>query len=251
LFSSSAQPIEVRFTDGEAEFSNNIKIEDESMTFTSLGSNLYLYSLNRVDPTVGKTLIGTPTFAPVRLTTSASAPTNDFDLIPTSGTLSSNGQWASSANGNITMYFDSQPSSGSYVVSYRVNNSDPGIDIDGMYSVDYNNGVVHFASPIPSDGNIEFEVSAYNAFYNIAEQISLGNIEKIDEDSRTITFNSAFGMRFLKQDTVLKARPQVFKIFYEYYKRATESLEDIEPYFSPICKDLAFRAVTVNLLEEL
>lgn len=254
LFASNAKPIEIKFVDGESEFSNNVKINDEAMTFTSIGSNLYTYQLSKVDIPSEKTLIGTPTFAPIRNTTSASAPTNRFNLIPniTTDTPDADGEWIVSSTGLITVYLSpTLTSSESYVVSYNINNADPGIDINGMYSVDYNTGIIHFASPPPADGQVEFEVSAYSAFYNVAESVSLGDIDEINEDAKTITFNPAFGIKFLKQNTALAARPQVLKVLYEHYKKETESLEDLEPYFSPICKDLAFRSVTVDLLEEL
>jgi len=251
LFAVGAKPIEVKFIDGEREFSNISEVNSEEISFTSLGSNLYSFQLGKIDVASNKTLIGTPAFAPVRSVNSASTTASQFDLTPqvSTATLAANGEWKVDSSGLVTLYLTSTP--GSHTVSYRVKNAEPGIDISGMYSVDYDSGVFHLAQPVVAAGNIAFEVSMYSAFYNIAEQVSYGNIENVDTSARTITFNSAFGMRFLKQDTAQKSRPQVLKIFYEYYKKTTESLKDLEPYFSPICKDLAFRAVTSNLLEEL
>ena len=91
----------------------------------------------------------------------------------------------------------------------------------------------------------------YSAFYNIAEIIKDSDIEEILPEEKKIKLSTSFGMRFLKMDTALKARPQYVKIVYQYYKRITESIKDLEPYFSPICKDVAFRAVTADILEEL
>jgi len=251
LFASNTKPIEVNFIDGETEFSNIVNITGESITFTSAGSNLYTFQLEQVDPTNNKFLTGNLTFASVRSTTSATTTASQFDLTPiaSTGTPGSNGEWNVSSTGLVTFYLDSTPVT--HVVSYRIKNIDPGIDINGLYSVDYNNGTIHFAQPIQNNGNVTYEVSVYSAFYNIAKPVHLSDIEDIDEEGKKLTFDSAFGMKFLKQDTASKARPQVLKIFYEYYKKMTESLEDLEPYFSPICKDIAFRAVTANLLEEL
>ena len=67
----------------------------------------------------------------------------------------------------------------------------------------------------------------------------------------TISFKPAFALKFLKQNTVDKNRPQIIKVSYNYYKSISESLADLEPYFSPICKHLGIRAVTSNVLEEL
>jgi len=248
LFAANSKPIEIKFIDGESEFSNNVEIKDENITFTNTVGTTYTFQLSKIDLSNNKTLIGTPVFAPVRELTSATAPVNQFDLIPTA-TPTNNGEWNVDSNGLVTVVLDSTP--GEYIVSYKLNNADPGIDINGMYSVDYTNGTIHFGSPPPATGNIQFEVSMYSAFYNIAKQISLGDVEEVNEDNKTITFNSAFGLKFLKQELADKSRPQVIKVFYDYYKRDTASLEDLEPYFSPICKDIAFRAVTSNILEEL
>jgi hypothetical protein len=125
------------------------------------------------------------------------------------------------------------------------------VDTSGLYSIDYNTGTAHFAEAISRDGTVEFEISIYSAFYNIAETVNDGDIKEIDEEGRKVTLSNSLGMKFLKLSTVLQARPKYIKLIYEYYKKSTESLKDLEPYFSPICKDVAFKAVTSDVLEEL
>jgi hypothetical protein len=250
LFDDNVKPIEIKFVNGEDEFSNINKINGEVLSFTSAGGNLYTAQLSQIDPTNNKLLIGSVAFAAVRSTTDATASESQFNLTAASSTPASNGQWTVSSTGLVTLYLDTGAPN-THTANYRVQNTDPGLDTSGMYSIDYDNATVYFADPINADGNATYEVSAYSCFYNIAQTVQLNDIDSISAESKKITFTSSFGMKFLKQDTIQKARPQILKIFYEYYKRITESLEDLEPYFSPICKDLAFRGVTTDLLEEL
>jgi hypothetical protein len=153
----------------------------------------------------------------------------------------------------ITVYVHASvdPTERDHTASYKYAVIDPGVDMDGLYSVDYETGTMHFATAIELSGNIQYEVSAYSAFYNIAEIVPDGDIKEIDEEGMKITLSTALGMRFLKMTTAMKARPAYAKVVYDYYKKSTESLADLEPYFSPICKDIALKAVTVSTIEEL
>jgi len=138
-----------------------------------------------------------------------------------------------------------------HTTSYSYKEVDDGVDKKGLYSIDYENAAVYFASPTEGIGNISFQVSLYSAFYNIAEVIKKKDIENMDPDAKKIIFTEQFGMQFMKMDTADKARPPFIKLVYEYDTQSTESIKDLEPYFSPICKEIAFRSVTADLLEEL
>jgi len=246
LFNGKA--IEIPFQNGEKEFSNIVQVQDESIIFDSTNIPNHTYQLDNIDPVLFKTLHGVPTFASVRSISSATTGVSQFDLTPTATPIS-DGQWNVSSTGLVTLCLATVPNTHS--VSYQINNTDSGINLLRTYSIDYNNGVLHAGSILSNQATISFELSLYSAFYNIAEQVEDTDIEKIDVDTKTITFGSAFGMRFLKQDLVSSSRPQVLKIFYDYYLRASESFKDLEPYFSPICKDIAFRSITADQLEEL
>lgn len=253
LFTDNASLVEVDFIDGVTEFSSIGTIEKEPITFTSLGSNLYSFTLSEASST--RTLVGTPAFAPVRSTDSVTIPTNIFSLsgqVSSTTTNLTEGQWyvtTSSGTVTVTVYTTSTP--GDHTVTYRINDIEKQAEASGMFSVDYYNGVIYFASPIAADGNVSYEVSMYSAFYNIGKIISQNDIEEVLEEDKKIIFKSAFALQFLKQDIVDKNRPQVLKVSYNYYKTISESLADLEPYFSPICKHIGLRAVTSSLLEEL
>lgn len=256
LFQEGVKPTEVPFIDGETELSSIVKVKNESLTLTSIGGNQYQATLSQLTSSYpNRSLVGSPSFSAVRTDVSGSSPTNAFHIDgqqSSTATLTTDGQWKITESGGdviVTLYSTSTP--GSHTVSYRYDDSDSGVDTDGLYSVDYNNGAIYFSNPIVASGDVEYEVSLYSAFYNIAKPVEDMNIEEISTENRTVKFSSAFGMKFLKQDLAESSRPQYIKVLYDYYKKSTESLADIEPYFSPICKDIAFRAVTADLLQEL
>ena len=249
-------PTEVEFIDGSTELSNIVQIENENITFVSAGSNLYYFTLEQLTTSYpNNVLVGTPSFAAVRTKSSTFTTTNLFNIDgqQVSGTvLTSDGQWKiETGSGSTIVYLYSSSTPNEHVVSYRYKNSDPGIDVNGLYSIDYFNGTIYFSVPIADSGNITYEVSAYSGFYNLAEIVSEKYIKSINEVEQTITIESSFAIKFLKQNTIDNARPQIIKAIYSYFKKSTESLADLEPYWSPICKDVAFKAVTNTILEEL
>ena len=197
-------------------------------------------------------MTGDPGFAPVRSVDTPITPESQFTDYVT-GTPASDGEWSFTVNldGTVTVSVHQDGGLNAHYVSYRYTVEDPGVDTTGLYSIDYDTGTVHFAEAIISTASVEFEISVYSAFYNIADIVSDGDIKEIDEEGRKITLSESLGMKFLKMTSALKARPAFIKIAYEYYKKSTESLKDLEPYFSPICKDIALRAITSDVLEEL
>lgn len=254
IFAAGSKPTEVPFIDGDSELYSVVLVQDELMTLTNTSGYLYTYQLQQINSS--QVLCGAPGFGGVRSVSSPDAPPNYFEVYD-SGTPTEHGHWTYSVDATtgvctVTVYIGPDgDATAQHATTYKYTLEDSGVDISGLYSVDYATATVHFATPVTNDGNIEFEVSVYSAFYNIAEVVADGDIKEINEEDKKITLSTAFGMRFLKLSTALKARPSFAKIAYEYYKQSTESLKDLEPYFSPICKDIALRAVTSSTLEEL
>jgi hypothetical protein len=250
IFSPGVQATEVPFVDGKTELTNVINVSDELVSLSSAGTSLWSCTLSEIF--TGRTLSSEPSFSPVRSTSSATSLDSQFSItgrVDDLTDLTTDGQWhVDITTGVLTLFLTSIPIQ--HTVSYQYDADDSGVDLSGLYSIDYYNGIIHF-SDTPINGTISFEVSCYSAFYNIGKVVSDGDIESIDPATKKITFGAAFGMQFLKQNVANKARPQVLKILYDCYKKSTESLKDLEPYFSPICKDVAFKSVTINELEEL
>jgi len=253
LLGSGVEPMEVPYVDGKSELLvlNTAKEripEDDSPT-----GNIYTYTVTGL--TADRELVGSPSFDVVKTTRTIDVPDNQFvtQVDPDDfGAASSDGDWCIDGD-TVSVYVDNAANTplNSHIITFSYRDLGSGLDFEGLYSVDYEANTIYFATGPVNDGYIYFDTTAYSAFYNIAEIVSEGDIEEVDEANKKVTLSTSLAMRFLKQPVAEKARPQFMKAFYEYYKKTTQSLKDIEPYFSPMCKDIAFRAVTVNLLEEL
>ena len=256
LFSADAKPTEVLFVDGQTELSNTVQVLGESIPASTTKTTIYvLKGVNTtsalIDSTVG--------FSPVRLLNQTQAPASQFiKYIPNGGTLVDEGDWTyvKELDGTVTISINYTGGINEHYVNYEYEVLDAGIDYKGQYSVDYINGVIYLAEQpeltSPSAFHlIEFEVSLYSAFYNLARSVTSNMIQEIIPEDKTIILSQSFIQDLIKQDTILKARPQYMKVTYQYYKKTTQSLQDLEPYFSPIAKDVAFKAVTIDVLEEL
>jgi hypothetical protein len=247
---------EVKFVDGQSELNSIISIQEEPITFSGPSAYLYTFALGKIDATHTLVSNGVPRFSSVRSATNPSTPVSQFNNspVPDGTTLSANGEWSYSVGVDgvctVSVYNDTGTMN-DHSVSYTYQSTNPGIDADGLYSIDYDNGVIHFATNPSGTDTISFEISLYSIFYNIVEVVPDGDIVKVDGKARTIEFGEAFLAKMMRLDTVGKGRPAMLKVLYDYYKKTTENMKDLEPYFSPICKDVAFRAVTTSVLEEL
>jgi len=76
-------------------------------------------------------------------------------------------------------------------------------------------------------------------------------VETIDLNNKTVRLTEEFASRFLKQGEAESERPLYARALYQYLVQKTQSLADLEPFFSPIVKDIAFKAITKDVLEEL
>lgn len=245
IFPEDTLAVEVPFIDGASELTNFVTVSNEIIDFGVAISDIYTFYLQNIN--IDHSLVGSPGFGAIREESSTSAPVNIFKTKVT-GTPLNDGEW-SHIEGIILVKWSGTV--GPHTATYKYEENDPGVDVAGLYSIDYLNGVLHLSGPAVNNGNIDYQVSIYSAFYNIAEVVDESDIEKISIEDKSITFSTAFGMRFLKLNTASSARPPFMKLVYSYYEKTEESIKDLEPYFSPICKDLAFRAVTADILEEL
>lgn len=254
LFNADTKATEVPFINGYTELKSIVNVSDEEIIAVA-SSGIYSFNLGEINNT--NVLNGSPGFAAVRSETDVNAPVNQFPadkmIVTTNPSVDlSDNDWCFIINtdNSCTIYIKTDDF-GTHTAHYSYTVNDPGVDKNGLYSVDYENGIIHFADEVINTGNIQFETSTYSAFYNIADTIKDSDIKEIDPDNKKITVSDSLAIKLLKQSSAMKARPGYIRAVYDYYEESTENLTDLEPYFSPICKDIAFRAVTADVLEEL
>jgi hypothetical protein len=267
LFESGVKITEVPFENGLNELYDVVTVEDETVQAVEVGSGLWSFTLNQISN--NNKLFSPPRFASVRSLSNPITASSQFKLQALSfdtiglkpegneepNTVDADYNWAyeidSTGVCTVKVKIDASDTLGNHEAQYVYTVDDPGVDTSGLYSVDYEHGVVHFANDIVNNGIVEYEVSTYSAFYNIASLIKDSDVVEVNEETKEIIVTDSLAMKFLKQSSVLKARPSYLRVIYDYYRNITESLADLEPYYSPVCKDIAIRGVTADLLEEL
>lgn len=257
LFPDGVLPTEVKFINGYSELSSRVLVSDELVSGTQDG-DIWSFDLSQINDV--NIMEGSPGFAALRSASNVNTPVNQFpqeNMVDINSieevALLTEGQWGyfiDSITSLCTVYLNADVI-GAHTAEYTYVINDPGIDKSGLYSIDYENGIIYFAEKVTRPGKIKYESSVYSAFYNVANIIPDSDIKSIDEDTKSITISDSLSMRLLKQSSAMKARPAYVRVVYDYYKETTEQMADLEPYFSPICKDIAFRAVTADVLEEL
>ena len=121
---------------------------------------------------------------------------------------------------------------------------DAQINLDGYFSVDYKNGIIYVS---PSDKfetgmTVNFRYTDFKVCYNISKFLSPssykveGQIVNIQE--REILKYWTNMDRDLKNSNLLKA-------IYDYVSTTRESIEELEPYFTPIVRDVVFKVLPV------
>jgi hypothetical protein len=117
--------------------------------------------------------------------------------------------------------------------------TDTEIDTSGYYSVDYKNGILYVASgdtTATSPGNISFKYTNFVVCYNIGK-FMLSDAYTVDTAAKTIS---------VSEREVLKlwgdvANKRLVKAIYDYVQTTRESIEELEPYFSPIVRDVVLK----------
>ena len=244
-------PVEVKFTDGYSELQNTVSTRQ--LIPAATGSGLHAFNLTQISGT--NRLSGDLTFEPIIEYPEPIQASQFVTQVDTEASVLTAGDWwvdsdnTSSTYGKVVVYTSGDLRTHS--VRYNFEDTSNGVDKRGLYSVDYEQGSIYFATPVASGAKVTFNVTMYSAFYNYAEVVEPQNIKSIEEKEKKIELEVNYAEKFLKETSPQNPRPRFVKIGYDFYKKSTESLKDLEPYFSPICKDVAIRAITKDLLGSL
>lgn len=248
----SISPIEVKYVDGYTELQNSVST---SQMILAEAGGLHSFYLAQIDAT--HQLRGSLTFDPVIEYPQPITPSQFTTQVTTEAEVTEAGKWwvdtdaTSSTYGKVVIATGATTDLRTHTVKYQFEDTTNGIDKSSLYSVDYSRGVIYFSTPLSEGGTITFNVTIYSAFYNFSEVVGSENIKSIEEKEKKIELDVNYAEKFLKDSSPQNPRPRFVKVGYEYYKKSNESLKDLEPYFSPICKDIALRAITKDQLGSL
>jgi hypothetical protein len=120
------------------------------------------------------------------------------------------------------------------------------IDIDGYYSVDYKRGLLYVAAGDKTDssdaGGITFRYTNFVACYNISRFLS-GDSYTVDTTAQTISISEREALKLWGDRDANATNKQLVKAIYDYVQTTRESIEELEPYFTPIVRDIVVKVL--------
>lgn len=127
---------------------------------------------------------------------------------------------------------------------------DDAIIIEGYYSVDYANGLLYAAPGDPfggalskiigSPGNITFRYTNFIACYNIGKFMSSDSYT-VDTVAQSISISEREALKLWGDRDADVANKRLVKAIYDYVQTTRESIEELEPYFTPIVRDIVVK----------
>ena len=120
-------------------------------------------------------------------------------------------------------------------------NFSSGLNISGYYSVDYKNGIVYYADQIAdASAKVSFSYTEMYAQYNIAKRLDLSEYT-YDSKTNKISISEREALRVWGPTRSSQSNDSLIKAIYDYVLTTRESIEDLEPYFSPIVRDYVLK----------
>lgn len=121
-----------------------------------------------------------------------------------------------------------------------------GPDLRGRFSVDYEKGVLYVSQSdtvaVVDPGRLGFNFADYVITYNVARKLGSEEYD-IDEANGIITLDTNTMLQVWGREDVDATRNSLLKVVYKYVVMTRESIKDLEPYFSPIVRDVVIKAL--------
>lgn len=116
------------------------------------------------------------------------------------------------------------------------------VDTTGWYSVDYKNGMLYI-SPADSfayEATVQFSYTNFVICYNIAQYLPT-NSYTINPTTRVLTLNEREALKVWYGRDIDITRNDLLKIIYDCVKTTRDSIEELEPYFTPIVRHVVIK----------
>jgi len=119
--------------------------------------------------------------------------------------------------------------------------------VAGYYSIDYRNGLMYFADqtedPSPSAiDNLYCSYTQINAEYNIARIVDTSKYT-VDTTSSIISIEEQETLNVWGQKDSAARNDSLLKAIYDYVQTTRESIEVLEPFFSPIVREYVLKVL--------
>jgi len=218
-FSATGLVIEIPFIDGIAEFLDLLEVDEEDVptggtNFTLVNVPLQDYPVVFSDTTVFAREIASRTQA------------GDYTISYITGLV----ETFSTLNDGT--------------VSYYYRDTAKATNLTNSYSVDYREGIVYLYEGLPVDTTVDYEYTRYAVRYRIAKELE-SFMYKVNIDDKIITIIDPAVLDSYLPTTRYSG---LVKVFYDYIAEVRESIEELEPFFTPVLKGYALKILTPGLL---
>jgi hypothetical protein len=231
----SDSPYEVPFIDGVKEFDFRGIVQDEEVPVVAgvLTGGKYIASFRLthwedIIPNAGVTFSDTDTFEQENAFVDGASELSvqgDFS-IDFSGAVE---------QGNVYVHLGSSPASipTGGEVSYQYTNPATSQTINGAFSVDIKNAVIHFAKATSAaNGSILYKYAPYKARYVVSQQLEEGPQKDYKVDLNNQLIKILAGAQSIKRETL--------SVSYKY-ESEEENVQDLAEYFSPLLRAIAIK----------
>ena len=148
--------------------------------------------------------------------------------------------------------FDSSPDPAPYEVPFidgetEFKREDTEIVIDGYYSVDYRNAILYVApGNLTAKGvTVSFKYTHFLACYNIGKFMSEDSYS-VDTNTQVVSVSEREILKLWGDREADVSNKRLIKAIYDYVQTTRESIEELEPYFTPIVRDYVLRVLGGN-----
>lgn len=117
---------------------------------------------------------------------------------------------------------------------------------NGLFSVDYRNGIIHVQRPMLSGWNlsVSYSYTDYRVEYRIAREVDESGYD-VDTVNKTVTIKDG---EVLKRALMPNSGNNFYIVNYDYVGETREDIEALKDSFSPMIKDYALKVITKGKL---
>lgn len=119
----------------------------------------------------------------------------------------------------------------------------------GKYSVDYKNGIIYLQRAIPIPGiTLKYKHSNYFIRYNIGRKVSPENFSYNFSNNSIQLLPGEIKVKNNLTDSSILSTKANYQITYNYINSVRKNIKDLEPFFTPIVKEVVFQVIPSKLL---
>ena len=234
---------EVVFIDGSTEFTNATEVAESLPASSAVVASKVTTQLSvlPVDSLQFPLYFSNTTlFATLVASTGAVTSTGDYYIGMTTGliTLYSTDEITSTDLGTVNYFY-----------------TDSTRELEGLYSINYGQGVIHTYSTIPigtvalGSATMTYDYTHFEAIYNIARWIPQDKFD-VDLTTKTVSIRDSeiLTNQLTSTGEARYAAGKYYQVVYDFVESTRDAVRELEPFFTPVLKDYSLKILTKGRL---